>query len=356
MNLKNDLLDFIKLSSYKSDITNSGMEVTSFEKSKFSLVPKTAKFFVFENVIVDRKTGVILNSNFAPILETLDEMLFWNPTLNLGILGCNKLFEDAISRKLDKLLDNINEIREGYLDKPFTLDSNINYIYLMHAFGWYPYGHLHDSIQRAFWFRDNLENTVAICSKTRKLVDFELHLQAAGIKSYIDPNTLPRFFKVPKMLYGTNPAALTSFIPESYNWLIDGYNSLFRQEVTTNKRIYLSRNHVKTGKRGVINEAELIAFLRNRGFIIFYGSESLKTTYTLFSNADLVISSHGSALVNTIFCQNYCRIVEFCPDNRVDLSFKKKFKRAENYEHYVVKSDSDYNINIELDFLAALLE
>ncbi|WP_202941825.1 glycosyltransferase 61 family protein [Alteromonas macleodii] len=75
----------------------------------------------------------------------------------------------------------------------------------------------------------------------------------------------------------------------------------------------------------------------------------------MFSNAELIVGVHGSLFVNTIFANDTCKIIEYCPANRPDFSFQNKYKNAINYTHFLVDADSDFNIDIDLNELSLLL-
>ena len=49
-----------------------------------------------------------------------------------------------------------------------------------------------------------------------------------------------------------------------------------------------------------------------------------------------------------MFCNSKTEIIEYCPQNRKDSSFKNKFKMAQNYTQYLVEADNLYNITIPI--------
>lgn len=66
------------------------------------------------------------------------------------------------------------------------------------------------------------------------------------------------------------------------------------------RKIYISRR--KTGRREIVNEKELIAFLSSYDFEIFYFEElPVMQQVLIFSEALIVISSHGSVFTNLVF-------------------------------------------------------
>lgn len=355
--LKN-IFNHISIADLQRRALSEQAAVNTFLQSKYKIIECSNSRSTYFDVIVDRKTGLIMDSDFVPIIQTLDEHLFWNPTLKPKFIRELRSLRLFLESKISNILSYSQQLKSRY-ENLVRLEQNTEYIYLMHSFGWYPYGHLHDTLQRAYWFRDsNVESYTALCSKPRRLIDFGKHLKAVGITKYLTPKNLPAVFRVPVLHYGENVAPLTTFTQESYDWMLKGYKKLFAQTNTcsTPKKIYITRNHIKKDKRGVLNELEVVNFLKSKNFTIVNGSEDLETIYNYFSNAQIVVSAHGSGLVNTIFCTKSCRIIEYCPRNRVDYSFKNKLKAAEKFYHVIVDADENCNIKIDLANLNNMLE
>ena len=75
------------------------------------------------------------------------------------------------------------------------------------------------------------------------------------------------------------------------------------------RRIYISRQD--STRRKIANEDVLIAVLRKEGFDILVLSEySQAEQIRIFSEADVVVASHGAGLGNLAFAPDGCRIVE----------------------------------------------
>lgn len=79
------------------------------------------------------------------------------------------------------------------------------------------------------------------------------------------------------------------------------------------KRIYVSRRDAL--KRKVINEDELTNYLHSRGFetIVLENMGGIEQM-AMFYNADMVVSTHGAALVNTMFCKKNTTVIELCSE------------------------------------------
>jgi capsular polysaccharide biosynthesis protein len=75
------------------------------------------------------------------------------------------------------------------------------------------------------------------------------------------------------------------------------------------RRIYISRNKGKT--RRVIQEERIIEVLTSYGFTVVYPENlSVAQQIKMFSEVEAVVSPHGAALTNTIFCSPGTRVIE----------------------------------------------
>lgn len=316
---------------------------------------------IYKDVFIDTKTSAVLDENLKPIYETLYEIIFWwKGTLHGQTLIDPALRKLEVQRRYEDILTETASITEEDIANAQVLGADIEAIYAMSAHGWYPFGHLHDSLLRLFpWKNHYFKNPRILCSKYNRVVDFPLHLKAFGYdeSTILQTASKYRLIKVSQLYFGVNEAPFWTGLTEAqYRWMLTGYLSLLTEgekslpEITG---IYLSRNHV--GRRGVLNDEDVQNFLKNKGFIVLTGNEDLKEIISLFYRAKTIVGPHGSIFVNTIFCKKDAKVIEFCPDNRRDYSFKGKKKLVENYQHILIKGDSDFNIKIDLNQLEELL-
>lgn len=317
---------------------------------------------IYDDVYIDTKTAAVLDNNLKPIYETLYEVIFWwKGTLHGKTLVDPDLRRIEVQRRYQEILSETTTITQDDIANAKVLGPDVETIYAMSPHGWYPYGHLHDSLMRLFaWKNFDFKNPKVLCSKYHRVVDFPLHLQACGFKEDAIFRTAPKYrlIKVDKLFFGVNEAKFwTMLSQEQYDWIISGYFGLFRNDPRNEPPIeglYLSRNHI--GRRGVTNNDEVQNYLsQEHNFRILSGDESLLEIISLFSRAKRIVGPHGSIFVNTIFCREDTQIIEFCPENRKDVSFKNKTKLAKNYNHILKKSDSDFNIEIDIQELKELL-
>ena len=79
-----------------------------------------------------------------------------------------------------------------------------------------------------------------------------------------------------------------------------------------NSKIYIRRENVSYRK--ILNEADLIEKLRKQGFEIINPQHyEILDQMKIFSEADIIISPHGSNLTNIIFCKKGTKIIELSP-------------------------------------------
>jgi capsular polysaccharide biosynthesis protein len=120
------------------------------------------------------------------------------------------------------------------------------------------------------------------------------------------------------------------------------------------EKIYLMRR----GKtRGVINEAELVAFLRNRGWTtIDPESLPLAQQIQLFAGARAICGVHGAGLTNIVWCDRGCTVIELIADNYLNGCFESISSCLDLQHHYLIFSgDKESRIHVDLDQLARVL-
>ena len=89
-------------------------------------------------------------------------------------------------------------------------------------------------------------------------------------------------------------------------------------------RLYVTRKNASSRK--IINESDLIDILKSKNFqIIDTDNMEINEQIKIFSSAEIVISSTGSALANIVFCKEGTKILEIRPKYTFD--FEDKFKK-----------------------------
>jgi hypothetical protein len=290
--------------------------------------------------------------------EGLDELLFWYPTCIWRSCPDGK-FEKEAQARLANIKSQVAEL-SNYNEPEISIEST-HLVYLCHPFGSYAYGHLLDTLQRLFSLETagyaNWKDCTFLVSNHRTVTDFSHHLSALTATHIrqnqilqVDPG---KCYRSKSILFGLPASYETQLSEDSHQWLVSRYRSYFLSEdnyLDSRKyKLYLARNHVVKGSRGVVNEQEIMKDLQLKGYKVITGNEPLFQIIHYFSNAEIVLGAHGSLFANTVFCRNQAKIYEYCSALRVDKSFLNKRKEAADYTQIIVDSDEFYNISIPLD-------
>ena len=108
------------------------------------------------------------------------------------------------------------------------------------------------------------------------------------------------------------------------------------------KKIYVTREN--SNYRKIINEDDVVTLLRKKGYkIINPQLYEIEEQIEIFSNAEKIISPHGSNLANIIFCKSGTEILEITPsfrDNEKILEDRySNLSLINNLKHTKVLSD-----------------
>jgi hypothetical protein len=95
-------------------------------------------------------------------------------------------------------------------------------------------------------------------------------------------------------------------------WALNFIRDSYLKGISThspNRKIYISRKNASA--RRILNEIEIIEYLSGLGFeIIEAESFSFDDQVKLFSQAEVVVSPHGSGLSNIVFCNKKTKVIE----------------------------------------------
>ena len=142
-------------------------------------------------------------------------------------------------------------------------------------------------------------------------------------------------------------------------WIIDWHRKKFlknkKNNFLTHHKIFIDRSTFKNfNNRRIINNFEVKEYLIKEGFrIIKLEDLNFIDQVFLFNNAKIIISMHGAALTNIIFCKKNTRIIEIqtrqCGDANRNLAIKcgldykrlieKNLSRTLNFQNFHVNVD-----------------
>ncbi|BAQ66214.1 glycosyltransferase 61 family protein [Geminocystis sp. NIES-3709] len=142
-------------------------------------------------------------------------------------------------------------------------------------------------------------------------------LEIFGIPSdKILPLSLPIYLQASNLIVPSFPGSIAWMPPWSCQYLRDKILENKIIDNKSNKRLYISRN--KSSNRRLINEQEIINLLLEYNFeVVNLELLSVKQQGELLSQAEIVISPHGSGLSNLVFCQPTTKVIEIFAPNYV---------------------------------------
>jgi len=133
----------------------------------------------------------------------------------------------------------------------------------------------------------------------------------------------------------------------------------------SSRRIYISR--AKASYRQVVNEAEVIEFIKKHGFeILILETMTVSEQVRVFSDVEVVVSPHGAGLSNIVFCQRGCKIIEFYSPNyvrvffwavanQVGLEYYYLIGKGERPPEYIDPDHVREDITVDIDSLSKLM-
>jgi capsular polysaccharide biosynthesis protein len=99
--------------------------------------------------------------------------------------------------------------------------------------------------------------------------------------------------------------SLAGPLDQPTSFQVDFLKSMYKDCISTKpafRKIYISRK--KTGRREIVNEEELLSCISKQNFEVIHCEEmKVGEQAQLFSEAAVIICSHGSALTNLAFCK-----------------------------------------------------
>ncbi len=212
------------------------------------------------------------------------------------------------------------------------------------------FSNLINFLPRIFFCNEKKINLIIhrnLSNKFRNLIRYICELRDIDVKfSFIDDGfynfkncSLPQFLDIKRSIH-----VLKFFIDKI---LLSINVTEFRS------KIYIRRSDANYRK--ILNEADLIEKLRKQNFEIINPQHfEIIDQMKIFSNADLIISPHGSNLSNIIFCKKGTKIIEISPDfkNDYEQNISNRYKNISdivNLDFTKIKTDSvDVNNHSEL--------
>ena len=220
-------------------------------------------------------------------------------------------FSDLFKREDDNLLDHF------YTEQFYTnlIDKKNNFKTIKNSFvlGSSPadnyFTNLIHFFPRIFFINEKKINLIIhrnLSNKFRNLIKSICQMRDIEITfNFIDDG----FYKfenssIPQFLNLKNSIKILRFFVEK---ILIGL-----RDSSLKSKIYIRREN--TNYRKILNESDLIEKLRKKNFEIINPQHyEILDQMKIFSNADVIISPHGSNLSNIIFCKKEAKIIEISP-------------------------------------------
>jgi hypothetical protein len=155
----------------------------------------------------------------------------------------------------------------------------------------------------------------------------------------------------------TEDVVMNKYYPSSKDILwFKAYNEKFITNKSTPQKIYITRKNERA--RRISNEDELIYYLSKLGFeMIDPGQLDFFEQVNYFKNAEYIVSAHGAALSNIIWCKNTVKIVELNGNQDVRWHFAKIANTLKlNHTLLLGKTIDSIYFETNIDSLKILLE
>jgi len=243
-------------------------------------------------------------------------------------------------------------------------DPNKQYFFLDYCYDFYNFGEFWDVMKRAIHYRnlnEVVDNECLIHKKFNKINEIEYYFEKLGFQ-YPSELTIASSQTEPIHLHNVT----FSIIKNAYRGCVDEMDKVMfqkyfckDQEFDETKRYIL---YLKRGPhgRGIVQEEELIAFLRektvelqeqgdndNVRVIVIDGSESLKEMIEYWMHCVFVIGCHGSLFKNMIFARRYPVCFELSPKTRHPCFYDNAIKL--NFPYFYVTCDSHEDETLDID-------
>ena len=137
----------------------------------------------------------------------------------------------------------------------------------------------------------------------------------------------------------------------------------YSKKFSASKKIFIDQSDSKFTHCKLVNNIEVIEYLKSKGFESYKISElDFFEQIYLFSNADTIVGPHGAAFSNIVFSKAGMNLIELIPKNHPSIKCKKISKLLNlNYKkielQYILNKESDNgDMKIEINQLEKLIK
>jgi capsular polysaccharide biosynthesis protein len=179
-------------------------------------------------------------------------------------------------------------------------------------------------------------------------------------KNQIINSKLYRHVQADKIITVDHPWYKKGYFFEEFNhvpeWIVIWLRNNFLKEKKNfycSKKIFIDRSDSKYNHSQIINKNDVINFLKKKNFKVYRLAKMnfFKQVY-LFWNADFIISAHGAALANLVFCKHKTKIIEIKSETQPGNYFKK-ISEINKLKYFCLKNKVQTN-NLRGDMIVSL--
>jgi len=179
-------------------------------------------------------------------------------------------------------------------------------------------------------------------------------------KKQIINSKLYRHIQADKIITVDHPWYKKGYFFKEFNhvpkWIVLWLRNNFLKEKKKfycSKKIFIDRSDSKSNHSQIINKDQVINFLKKQNFKVYRIAKMnfFKQVY-LFSNADFIISAHGAALANLVFCKQKTKIIEIKPETQPGDYFKR-ISEINKLKYLCLKNKVQKN-NLKGDMIVSL--
>jgi capsular polysaccharide biosynthesis protein len=184
----------------------------------------------------------------------------------------------------------------------------------------------------------------------------------------IDGDKVP-YLRARELIVPSVPLGASCFRPWMTDFLRDRFlPANWRDMGPSGRRLYISRG--LAGYRRVLNESEVVSFLKERGFeVAAMETMTVPQQAAVLAACDVVIGPHGGGMSNLVFCMPGTKVVEiYSPElvatyfwrlsNRLDLDYYYMLGKGEPAtleSDYPQSWDAHQDIEVDLNVLGQTL-
>jgi len=168
-------------------------------------------------------------------------------------------------------------------------------------------------------------------SKLNKFQKESLNILGINSKKIIDSN-LYRHIKGEKIVAVSHPNYSKGTIFDAHSkipvWIIKYLRKEFLKYIKNKKinyqKIFIDRSDSKVKHCKLINNDEIVKFLRSQGFRILKLSKlNFIDQINIFNNSKIIIGPHGAGLVNLVFCNKKTKVIEIKPHDHPNKVYER---------------------------------